>query len=96
MASRRNFKKDINFLTNEILMRGMIHLNFFDRTKSEEVYVLMNEAAAARNNYIARVNEKLSGKTANEIKSHYKSIYDDLLNSTHKLLGEIDQLEEAI
>lgn len=96
MASRRNFKKDINFLTNEILMRGMIHLNFFEGNKSEKVYGLMNEAALSRNNYITRVNENLRGKSAKEIKSYYKSIYDDLLTSTHKLLGEMDQLEDAL
>ncbi len=77
-------------------MRGIIHLNFFGREKSEEVYVIMNEAAASRNEYIARVNEKASGKTAKEIKNHYKSIYDDLLDSTHDLLGKIDNLDVAI
>ncbi|PKQ61714.1 hypothetical protein BZG02_14920 [Labilibaculum filiforme] len=93
MASRRNFKKDINFLTNEILTRGIIHLNFFGREKSEELYMVMNEAAASRNEYIARVNQKSSGKSAKEIKTHYKSIYDDLLNSTYDLLGKIDNLD---
>ena len=96
MASRRNFKKDINFLTNEILMRGIIHLNFFGRENSEDVYVIMNEATASRNEYIARINEKLSGKTTKEIKNHYKSIYDDLLDSTHNLLGKIDNLDVAV
>jgi hypothetical protein len=95
MASRRNFKKDINFLTHEILMRGMIHLNFFEGNKSEKVYELMNEAALSRNNYIARINENLGGKSAKDIKSHYKLIYDDLLASTYKLLGEMDQLEDV-
>lgn len=96
MASRRNFKKDINFLTNEILTRGIIHLNFFGRENSKDVYEIMNEAASSRNNYIARVNQKLNDKSAKEIKSYYKSIYDDLLNSTHELLGKIDNLDIGI
>lgn len=96
MASRRNFKKDINFLTNEILTRGIIHLNFFGRENSNDVYEIMNEAASSRNNYIARVNKKLNDKSAKEIKSYYKSIYDDLLNSTHELLGKIDNLDIGI
>jgi hypothetical protein len=93
MASKRNFKKDINFLTNEILTRGIIHLNFFGRENSKDVYDIMNKAASSRNEYIARVNQKLSGKSAKEVKSFYKVIYDDLLNSTHDLLGKIDDLD---
>jgi hypothetical protein len=96
MASRRNFKKDINFLTNEILTRGIIHLNFFGRGNSKDVYDIMNEAASSRNNYIARVNQNLSGKAPKEIKDFYKVIYDDLLNSTHDLLGKIDDLDIGI
>lgn len=96
MGSRRNFKKDINFLTNEILTRGIIHLNFFGRENSKEVYEIMNEAAASRNNYIARLNQNLTGKTSKEIKDFHKVIYDDLLNSTHDLLGKIDNLDIGI
>lgn len=96
MASIRNFKKDINFLTNEILMRGIIHLNFFGREKSKEVYDIMNEAASSRNNYIARVNQNLKDKSPKEIKDFYKVIYDDLLNSTHDLLGRIDGLDTEV
>lgn len=96
MASRRNFKKDINFLTNEILTRGIIHLNFFGSENSNDVYDIMNEAASSRNNYIARINQNLSGKAPKEIKGFYKVIYDDLLNSTHDLLGKIDNLDIGI
>ncbi len=92
MASRRNFKKDINFLTNEILMRGIIHVDFFGNKNSEEVYAIMNEAASLRNNYIARVNEKTSAKSSLETKTHFKTVYDELLKSTHDLLDRIDNL----
>ncbi len=92
MASRRNFKKDINFLTNEILMRGIIHVDFFGNKNSEEVYAIMDEAASLRNNYIARINEKTSAKSSLEAKTHFKTVYDELLKSTHDLLGRIDNL----
>ena len=93
MASRRDFKKDINFLTNEILMRGIIHIEFFGNKNSEDVYAIMNEAASLRNNYIARVNEKTSAKTSLEVKAHFKVVYDELLKSTHELLDRIDNLD---
>lgn len=96
MASRRNFKKDINFLTNEILMRGIIHIDFFGNKNSEEVYVIMNEAAGLRNNYIARMNENTNAKTAPEVKAHYRAVYDELLKSTHDLLDRIDNLDIGI
>lgn len=91
MASRRNFKKDVNFLTNEIFMRSIIHLDFFGERNADEIYNIMNEAADARNNYIARINQKIENKA--NIKPHYKAIYDDLLKSTHVLLEKIDKLD---
>ena len=91
MASRRNFKKDVNFLTNEIFMRSIIHLEFFGKRNSDEVYNIMNEAADARNNYVARINQKIDKKA--DIKPHFKLIYDDLLKSTHELLEKIDNLD---
>lgn len=91
MASRRDFKKDVNFLTNEIFMRSIIHLEFFGKRNADEVYSIMNEAADARNNYIARINQKVELKR--DIKPHFKLIYDDLLKSTHDLLEKIDQLD---
>lgn len=91
MTSRRNFKKDVNFLTNEIFMRGMIHLEFFGKRNADEVYSIMNEAAEVRNDYIARINQKIETKAG--IKPHFKAIYDDLLNTTHNLLEKIDNLD---
>lgn len=91
MASRRDFKKDVNFLTNEIFMRSIIHLEFFGKRNADEVYSIMNEAADARNNYVARINQKIDKKA--DIKPHFKTIYDDLLKSTHELLEKIDNLD---
>ncbi len=91
MTSRRDFKKDVNFLTNEIFMRSIIHLEFFGKRNADEVYSIMNEAADSRNNYVARINQKIDKKA--DIKPHFKTIYDDLLNSTHELLEKIDNLD---
>lgn len=93
MASKKEFKKDVNFLTNEIVMRGMIHLEFFGDKNSEQVFEIMNTAVDSRNDYISRINDRLSGKNAKEVKSHFKLIYDDLLRSTHDLLERIDNLD---
>ncbi len=70
MASRRDFKKDVNFLTNEIFMRSMIHLEFFGKRNSDDVYKIMNEAADARNNYVARINQKIDKKIRPKIACH--------------------------
>ncbi|WP_421920173.1 hypothetical protein [Marinifilum sp.] len=96
MASKKEFKKDVNFLTNEILMRGMIHLEFFGEKNSNQVFEIMNDAVTKRNDYISRINYRLKDKSAKEVKSHFKLIYDDLLKSTHGLLEKIDSLDIEI
>ena len=96
MASKKEFKKDVNFLTNEIVMRGMVHLEFFGEKNSEKVFEIMNDAVHSRNKYIARINQRLKDKNPQEIKAHFRSIYDDLLKSTHDLLEKIDGLDIEI
>ncbi len=96
MASKKEFKKDVNFLTNEILMRGMIHLEFFGEDNRADVFAIINDAIAARNDYIQRINQRQTQKTKKEIQTHYRAIYDDLLQSTHNLLERIDQLDIPI
>ncbi|MGQ1909652.1 hypothetical protein ACT3CE_07680 [Marinifilum sp. RC60d5] len=96
MASKKEFKKDVNFLTDEILMRSMIYLEFFGENNSKEIYKIMNDAIASRNDYISRINLNLKDKSPKEIKTHFKSIYDDLLSSTHDLLGKIDKLDTIL
>jgi hypothetical protein len=93
MASKKEFKKDVNFLTNEIVMRGIIHLEFFGRDNAQEVYEIMNEAVKVRNDYIVRINQRFKKKVGNNVKNHFKSLYDDLLSSTHDLLQKIDELK---
>jgi len=93
MASKKEFKKDINFLTYEIIARGFIHLEFFGDRNTEDVHKIIGEAVAARNDYISRVNKKTFKDGAKEVKVHFRAIYDDLLNTTHDLLERIDKLD---
>jgi len=93
MASKKEFKKDINFLTYEIIARGYIHLEFFGDRNSEEVYEIIGEAIASRNDYISRVNRRLEKSSPKEVKTHFRAIYDDLYKSTNNLLERIDGLD---
>ncbi len=96
MASKRELKKDVNFLTNEILMRGMIHLEFFGEENKDDIFAIINDAVAVRNDYIQRINQRQTNKSKAEVKTHYRAIYDDLLQSTHNLLERIDKLDISI
>ncbi len=96
MASKKEFKKDVNFLTNEILMRGMIHLEFFGEENRADIFAIINDAVAARNDYIQRINQRQTNKSKKEVRIHFRAIYDDLLQSTHSLLERIDQLDIPI
>lgn len=93
MASKKNFKKDINFLTSEIITRCYIHLDYFCGENQEPVYDIMKQAVDAHNDYISRLNAKISDKSKKEVKKYFNAIYDDLLKSTDSLLETIDNLD---
>jgi len=93
MASKKEFKKDVNFLTYEIIFRGYIHMDFFGDRNAEEVYDIIGEAIVSHNDYIARINKRVSKMDSKEVKIHFKSIYNDLYKSTHNLLNRLDNLD---
>lgn len=92
MASIKEFKKDINFLTSEVITRCYIHMEYFCGDDKDAVYVIMQEAVDAHNEYLNRLNAKLTGKSKSEIKKHFNSIYEDLLKSTYAFLESLDKL----
>jgi predicted negative regulator of RcsB-dependent stress response len=93
MASIRDIKKDINYLTYEVLSDCMIykHINNDDSTVSDKIMTNMIEK---REDLITRLNEAKRLNDKKEIQKAIASIKDDLINSVDKSFREISKLAE--
>jgi len=78
MAKKRNVKKDIEFLTFEVVADCFSALELYPDRKNQEIYDIISDAVKAGNDLMDRVHQKNIGDKK-AVKLHFKNIYIDLL-----------------
>jgi hypothetical protein len=90
MASRKNLKKDINYLTFELLTECYTFQYFHKDSNPETINKIATEILDNRNDLISRINHidgKLNPKL---VKAHFNKIRKDY----EKSVEELDKLEK--
>ncbi len=54
MASKREIKNDVNYLTNEVLVDGIMMMSLYEN-KQDEIMGKLEQVAAARNQFVEAV-----------------------------------------
>jgi len=90
MAKKRNVKKDIEFLTYEILNDCFLSIDTHPTRNKDEITKLISETIAKRNELIQRVNDRKVEKK--DINKHFKSIYSDLMKSADVSFNTLSKL----
>ncbi len=88
MATLRGIKKDINYLTGEVVSDCFTFMYLYPEKKQEDALKIINNTVDLRNNLIDRVNTKPEGKT----KPHYNAIFQDLLKGVDEQFKLISEL----
>ena len=71
MAKKRNVKKDIAYLTYEIIADSFAALELYPDRKPEEILSIIDVAVKNSNDLMDRVNQKNIGK-GKEVKKHFQ------------------------
>ncbi len=90
MASKRNVKKDIEYITYEVLNDCFLSIETHPDRKTEEISEIIANAVQTRNKLIKKVNEKVKGKK--EVKAHFKAIYDELFKSADEYFSKLSSI----
>ena len=90
MATKRNVKKDIEYITYEVLNDCFLSLESHPDRDREEIGSIISNAINKRNELISKVNQKIKGRK--EVKAHFKSIYDDLFKSADLYFTKLSDL----
>jgi len=92
MASRRDLKKDIDYLVFEVISDCFILQGIHPDHKSEELSAIISDAVNLRNDLIARVNNPDGKDNPKIIKSYYKMVSKDLLTGVDSLFTRLSKL----
>lgn len=94
MASRRKLKKDIDFLTFEVISDCYNHI-YLHSENEEKVIDIIKETVANRNSLVARVNHPDGKNNPKLVKTYYKSIFNDLISNIDTSFTNLSELIKA-
>ncbi len=91
MASRRELKKNIHYITFELISECLVYQHFHPDTPVERTDNIIEKLILHRNDYLARVNKPDGKDNKALIKKHYRAIIDDIKSKTIPLLDELQE-----
>ena len=94
MASIRNLKKDIDYLVFEVISDGFVYKSIHPENNADEVFAIISDAVAFRNDLIARVNNPDGKDNPKILKAYYKTVEKDLLTGVDKLFTRLSLLSK--
>jgi len=92
MASLRDLKKDINFLTSEIFTECYVKQFAKADVDKKNLAGIMVEAVKFRNEFIARTNHYDGKDNPKVVKDYFKKLRHDLLAGYIKMSKDIEGL----
>ena len=76
MANRRNLKKEINFVTGELLAECLFNKQYGPGTNAAKADELIGQIIGIQDEYLQRVNAN-GGKEPKQVKAYYKKLRED-------------------
>ncbi len=96
MASKKNLKKDINFLTNEVIETCFLHYHLSQN--KEEIKPVIDEviedAVNLRNELIHKINHPDEGLKSSEKKNWFNDIQSQMLKKTDDAFEKLGELHK--
>ncbi len=78
MASIRNLKKDIDFLTNEVISDAYLAMGFHGEKVEEQVITLLEEVVDFHNHLYEKIQMAPTGKKNPERKKYFQGIRQEI------------------
>ncbi|MBS4012254.1 MAG: hypothetical protein KGZ97_00650 [Bacteroidetes bacterium] len=96
MASIKDLKKDINFLTNEVIETCIIKLSFNPGIDNKRMFDIIDEFVEYRNQTIYKINnpEKLNGNKKEALKAYYNELMEAFIAKVNQAFEKINSIQE--
>ncbi|MFC0877716.1 hypothetical protein ACE01N_14050 [Saccharicrinis sp. FJH2] len=91
MAKIRDLKKDVNFLTSEVISQAFFVQYLFPETKEEKLSAVIEKAVLLRNNTIKSIN---GYKKEGKVKAFYREIQEKFVKEVFELFDALNKLKK--
>lgn len=92
MASRRDLKKDINFLADELITNSYLKQVLFENVDQQKLAQVIVKSVSFMNEYRARVNHTDGKENPKLVKAYYQKLRKELINDYNELAKELNSL----
>lgn len=92
MSSRRDLKKDIDYMIAEVISDCFTFSEISQGEKEDEVSSILNDAVNLRNDLIARVNNPDGKDNPKILKAYYRNVEKDLFEGSNMLFERLSAL----
>jgi hypothetical protein len=92
MASRRNLKKTIQFVSSELITDVYFRCLMSNKIEEDEVDKIVMEIAENSREYILRANRPTGKDNPQLVKAYFRKLYADWQKTMEKIVGEIEKL----
>ena len=94
MASKKSLKKDISFLIDEVLGTCLMRKELGNDKHHEEIDNIIAEILLFREEILNKVNNPQLTEAHKNLRSYYRSVYQDLMNKVNESFDKLNALEE--
>lgn len=95
MAKRRYLKKDINWLTSEVIEDCLLYMDFNPTADEKPVAEIINSIILKRNETIKEINKSTNKQNYKEIKNNYKELIFSFFDSVNDCYDKISKLPRS-
>jgi hypothetical protein len=92
MASKKDLKKDINYLTDEVIGTCLLHQYTQGKERQEELDGIITEMIEFRDQLIQKANNPKAKE--GKLKAYYRSLYEELLEKVNTAFEKISGTTE--
>ncbi|MGD9977758.1 MAG: hypothetical protein AB7S54_07470 [Bacteroidales bacterium] len=92
MANRRNLKKDVDFLVNEVVSDCYTYMLLNGDKNRDKALSIIESMIGKRNELITRINNPEKKDDPKAVKVHYKSIQNDLLAAVDGCFTQLSEI----
>jgi hypothetical protein len=86
MASIRELKKDIDFLSTEIISECYFRMMMLENADKSTLTATISQAMAFRNDFISRANHPDGKKNPQLVKEYYRSLRKELVTKFSEMV----------